>query len=222
MSGFIDLTGKRFGKLLVIKRADNYVKKNGKQEARFVCKCDCGNITTVRAMHLKNGSTKSCGCLRAESTSHQFKKHGLGMTRLYGIWCGMKQRCSNSKVAAYKDYGARGIVVCREWVNDFQAFYSWAVSNGYNDNLSIDRIDVNGNYNPLNCRWADSRIQCRNRRNNVFIEYNGQKKILADWSFLTGIDSETISNRLNAGWNIRDTLTLGAKIGNNQTLRKEG
>lgn len=155
MGKFIDLTGQRFGKLVVLERA----KGNSKQ-INWLCKCDCGRTTVVQGSNLKNGHIRSCGCLISESNT----KHGQWNTRLYRIYHAMKQRCYNPNSAPYPFYGGRGITVCSEWLNDFQAFYDWAMSNGYRDDLSIDRIDVDGNYEPGNCRWTIKTLQSFNRR----------------------------------------------------------
>lgn len=119
----------------------------------------------------------------------------------------MKSRCTNTTIKAYKDYGGRGIKVCDEWLNSFEAFYDWAMKNGYADHLSIDRIDVNGNYCPENCRWATRKTQQMNKTNNLLIDFNGEKHTLAEWSEITGINRATIKSRLNAGWTIEKALT---------------
>lgn len=129
-------------------------------------------------------------------------KHGMRGTRLYNIWCSMKQRCCNKKDKDYKRYGGRGIRVCDEWITDFKAFYEWSMANGYADNLTIDRIDVNGNYAPNNCRWVSVKVQNNNRRSCKLIEYNGEIHNLAQWSALLGINEITLGSRLNKGWSI--------------------
>ena len=159
-----DLTGKRFGRLIVIERAENYISPQGQARKRWLCKCDCGNDVIVPASALINGESKSCGCLQKEIAKNTFTQHGKWGSRLHRIWASMKTRCYNRKSRSYKWYGGRGITICDEWMNSFQAFYDWAMANGYRDDLSIDRIDVNGNYEPSNCRWITIIEQQKNKR----------------------------------------------------------
>lgn len=150
------MTGKRFGRLVVLSM-DRAEKKNGRF---WLCRCDCGNLTVVRETDLRRGNTKSCGCLRKE----RLQIHGDRYTRLYNIWKGMKKRCGYQKAVNYKNYGGRGIKVCSAWEKSFSAFREWALQNGYQDDLTIDRVDNNGNYEPGNCRWVTMKEQNHNKR----------------------------------------------------------
>lgn len=205
MGKLIDLTGKKFGRLRVVNRADDYISPKGYVAVNWLCKCDCGNTPIVRGCNLKSGLTKSCGCEKVDHPTQL--KHGGKGTRLYKIWKSMRTRCNNPNDKNYRYYGGRGISICREW-NDFKAFKDWAMTNGYGDNLTIDRINNNGNYCPENCRWADSTTQANNTRRNHFIEYNGERHTLSEWSRITGISYQKIKDRINkCGWDIKKALT---------------
>jgi len=185
-----NLINKRFGKLLVVSRQGS----NKKGNALWKCVCDCGNESIVVGYKLTGGHTKSCGCLKLEILATSSYKHGLSNSRIFKIWTGMIARC-NYHVDTYKNYSLRGIKVCNEW-KDFLTFYKWAMANGYKDNLTIDRIDNNGNYEPSNCRWADRYIQNNNTRKNVKVTAHGETKTVAEWSRKTGINVGTIYVRI--------------------------
>lgn len=170
-----DLTGKRFGNLVVLGRAPDQIYTNkGKTLKRVMwfCQCDCGSpVKIVRGQHLRKGKTVSCGCVGYEHAKQAKITHGQSGTRLYQVWLNMKNRCYNKNVRSYKDYGLRGICLCDEWRKDFDAFSKWAYENGYDPTAeygecTIDRIDVDGNYEPSNCRWVDLKTQANNRHNS--------------------------------------------------------
>lgn len=196
MGKFQDLTGKRFGRLVVTKYLGNY---------RWECKCDCGNITKVASGHLNASRIRSCGCLFLDT----IRKHGLTNSRLYNIREGMVNRCYNPSCHSYKDYGERGIGICEEWRNDFMSFYNWAMANGYKDNLTIERIDVNGNYEPSNCKWITNGEQSRNKRSTVYFTYNGETKIVSDWIKELGIPKTTFRRRIQQNRPIEEILYKG-------------
>ena len=165
-----DLSNMKFGRLTVVGLAGvkEYIDKNGRisRTVKWKCKCDCGNETTASSSMLKSGRTKSCGCLRSDFIANYNKKHGDSKTRLYRIWKGMIARCKYPSTRSYQWYGAKGVSVCKEW-EDYTTFKDWALTNGYDDSLSIDRIDPYGNYEPHNCKWATRTEQ----RNNIRQEH---------------------------------------------------
>lgn len=169
MARFEDLVGRRFGRLVVKERAENILHANGRRRVAWVCLCDCGNDCVVETYHLKSGSTKSCGCLRSEVTTARYTTHNGSKERLYKVWMDMKQRCYNPNYKQYHDYGGRGIRVCDEWKNDYLAFREFAMRNGYDPEAkfgetTIDRVDVNGDYSPQNCRFVNMKVQNQNKR----------------------------------------------------------
>lgn len=218
MSKIIDLTGQRFGRLTVIGFAEI---RN--QKSYWKCKCDCENIKIINSYSLKSGKTKSCGCLRKETTKKRGKrniKHNKTNTRLYRIWTGMKSRCYYNKNIEYKNYGGRGITICDEWLDNFMNFYNWAINNGYDDKLTIDRMNNNGDYEPQNCRWVNMKKQENNRHNNRIIKYKRKTYTLSELSDLLKIPSATLKWRLDNNWN-EDQLNLKVNFGNSK-IRKEG
>ena len=168
MSKLIDMSGKRFGSLEVIARVPN--DKHGC--AMWYCQCDCGGYKAVAGVSLRRGDTKSCGCILAANNSLQKRKHGESHSSLYRIWKGMNQRCYNSNHKWFARYGGRGIAVCDEWRNDYTAFRNWALSNGYTDNLTIERVDNDKGYSPENCSWENMTTQSRNRRTTKLADYS--------------------------------------------------
>jgi hypothetical protein len=194
MSKLIDLTGYKSGKLTAIRKAQN---RNG--DTYWVCLCECGKEIEVRADHLRNTKIRSCGCETGKMIAISKTRHGMRNTRLYGIWNSMIQRCENPDGQEAYLYHDRRISVCVEW-HRFEVFMEWALKNGYRDNLTIDRKNNNGNYDPENCRWADLITQANNKRNNRRIEFNGKIKTLAQWAREYGIDYRKLWLRLKRGW----------------------
>lgn len=200
----IDLSGKRFHRLTVL-------REDGRIHGRpaFVCRCDCGNVVRTNASELNASRVQSCGCLQREKASQCLSAmkttHGKSNSRLYAIWSSMKLRCLNRNCKEYRLYGGRGISICEEWLNDFYAFYTWAFQTGYEEDAprgqcTIDRIDVDGDYCPENCRWVTQIEQCNNRQKNRYVEVAGQCKTIAEWARVTGIPYRTIWDRLKSGW----------------------
>lgn len=204
MSKPLDLIGHRYGKLVAVRRVSG--GKRGK--SLWFCECDCGAKTIVVGTNLVRGLTRSCGCLNKAVTSERFAKHKLSAHRLYKIWTDMKKRCTNKSHKSFNDYGGRGIKVCDEWAHYFQRFYEWSICNGYEDTLSIDRIDVNGDYCPENCRWADRITQANNCRTNHYLTHNGETKTIAEWARALGMSDSVIRQRLSKlGWSVEKTLS---------------
>lgn len=197
MAKRVDITGMRFGRLTVI----DYHHTNADKYACWRCRCDCGKVVVVPGKSLRTGNTKSCGCLSIDAATERIVSfnttHGSTQTRLFRTWTNIKTRCENPNAINYKDYGGRGIKVCDEW-QKFEPFCDWALANGYADNLSIDRIDNNGNYEPLNCRWATDKEQANNRRSNRVIEFNGEKKNLKQWAETLGISGGALGRRFQS------------------------
>lgn len=208
---FHDLTGERFGRLTVVERVENYVSPNGKwKQTRWKCLCDCGNYKIIHATSLTRGLTRSCGCYNDEEMQKRKIKHNMTRSRLYMIWCNMKDRCYNKNADSYKDYGGRGIKICPEW-QEFIPFMEWEYKNGFDENLeatdcSIDRINTNGNYCPENCKWSNIYEQANNKRSNHILEYRSEKKTMAQWARELEIPYSTLSQRIRRGWSTQRAL----------------
>ena len=188
-----DLTGKRFGRLTVIGIDDR-----GDRKTYYNCQCDCGNVKSVRSDSLISGAIRSCGCMKKEQDLENLTanhSHRMSGTRIYGIWQGIKKRCYNPHEARYDRYGGRGIKMCDEWRESFQSFYDWATENGYEETLSIDRIDNNGDYCPENCRWSDTQEQARNRSSTIRITIGNATKTLTEWCEIFEVDSKMVFAR---------------------------
>ena len=197
----------RFDRLFVERRAIEH--ENGFQ-AKWECRCDCGNIKIVTGSKLRSGNTSSCGCLQKETLkkhAEKIAKHGMWNTRLYRIWRSMKSRCFNKNNSNYYKYGAKGITVCDEWKSSFEAFCCWSIENGYNDNLTIDRIDAFKGYHPDNCRWATLKQQANNKTNNRILTYKGESHTVSEWADILNINVSTIRNRLYKRWDTEKILS---------------
>ena len=208
-----DIIGKTFGKLHVLNleyKKQTYV--NGKKDGfkkYYACICACGCKTIVERSKLINGHTKSCGCLKKVSASKLNYVHGMEKTRLYHIWQGIKRRCLNPNDAGYKQlYGSKGITICEEWKNSPTAFINWALKNGYNDKLTIDRIDNSKGYSPDNCRWVTTKQQARNTTRNHLITYKGKTHCIAEWAEILGFSYGTLLQRIvKHKWTLKRAFT---------------
>lgn len=204
-----DLTGKRFGKVIALYPCGS---KKG-IGVIWKCQCDCGALCEISSKSLLSGDCRSCGCLYKEYSKHpKHITHDKSNTNIYHIWAGMKQRCLNPNCEGYKYYGGRGIKICTEWKTDFQKFYEWAINNGYQKGLSIERIDVNGNYCPENCTWIPLPDQGTNKRTVRKVEFKGEELTLKQWEIKTGIPSNTLYCRLyRYNWDVQRALTESVK-----------
>jgi hypothetical protein len=198
MRKIIDQAGRRYGKLLVLERAQDYVTPSGAREVKWRCQCDCGNILEVRSRSLGAGNTKSCGCMRDLGLAARSTTHGMRKTPEYKAWAGMKARCFRPSAGHYPDYGGRGITVAPEWLN-FETFFR-DMGPKPSPSHSLDRIDANGDYCAGNCRWATTAQQMRNKRNTVLVTYNGQRMPLIAAAELAGIKPATVHARRRNGW----------------------
>lgn len=214
MSNFIDLTGKRYGELVVVKRSEN----TSKGLATWECKCDCGKTTIVRGSSLRNSTVKSCGCRRFRIKPTL--QHGMSHTKLYYVWNNIKRRCYEKTNPAYKNYGGRGIKMCDSWKNSFESFGEWALNNGYSDSLTIERVDVNGNYCPENCTWIPRNKQQNNRTSCLFYTYNGETKNLMEWCNYFNMPYMTVYTRLFR-WNWDFERAISEPIHVEKSNRKE-
>lgn len=199
----INLTGLRFGSLTVRKRVGS-----ARGSVWWDCYCDCGKSIFASTGYLGNGNTRSCGCGQKKAaalTCLKRGKHFMKGTSLYNRWRSMLQRCYYKGHIGHKYYGGRGILVCEEW-RKFEIFMQWALSNGYKESLSLDRINVDGNYEPANCRWITMRDQTNNRRCNVFISLDGRRQTVSQWATELNIFPSTLLNRLRSGWSPEQCL----------------
>lgn len=204
-----DLIGKKFAHWYVI----SVSSKSTSKHQYYFCKCDCGVTKDVSKHNLLNGKSKSCGCCKGENVH---KTHGLSSERIYSIWKAMRLRCYNKNGISYKYYGEKGITVCEEWKNDFQAFYDWAIANGYKENLTIDRINNNGNYEPSNCRWVTRKEQMNNTSKNRVFCVDGKNFTVAELARKHNMPYYLLSERINfLHWDIEKAINTprGNKFG---------
>ena len=194
MSQAQDLVGMRFGRLTVKEN----VGRDDSGNTLWRCTCDCGGETVTRSYTLKSGKAQSCGCLRREKIVASVKRHGDSRSRLYQIWRSMRGRCNRKTHKHYYLYGGNGIRVCDEWNNDYVPFMEWAHANGYSDELTLDRIDPNGNYEPSNCRWITMHDQARNKSTNVIVSYHGKTGCLTDMCRELNVNKVTVRSRMRA------------------------
>lgn len=199
--------GETFGRLTVVGIPFYFERWNCRHQ-HVVCRCSCGTHAIVLSNYMRSGGVSSCGCLRVEMASNKKLRHGETGTRLWTIWATMKARCSWSGHIGFSHYGGRGIRVCEEWQR-YEAFRDWAMANGYRDDLTIDRVDNDGNYEPSNCRWASPSDQCNNRRYNRVLEAFGEKKNLIQWvrDARCVVSESTLAGRLHRGWEVERALT---------------
>lgn len=196
-----ELLGQRFGQLTVVAL---HPHRSASSRALWVCLCDCGNQRITDTSSLKRGSAKSCGCLTLRNLRERSITHGKTNTRAYHAWFSMRQRCYYRRNKEYHNYGERGIEVCSEWREEFEAFYM--DMGDPPDGMTLDRIDVEGNYNKETCRWATVKEQARNRRNNRLLTLDGEEHCVAEWAEIVGISSHTLLKRLDAGWSLDRVL----------------
>lgn len=213
-----NLVGQRFGRLLVIERADSL---NG--HTRWKCKCDCGNECVVHGTSLKTGSTTSCGCYKIENAKKLYSGVRQNDKRLYAVWNGIKQRCFNKNHRSFHNYGGRGIKMDAEWASNYETFYNWAVRSGYKEGMEIDRIDNNGDYCEENCRFVNRDIQANNKRNVKLYTIDGVTKTLPQWCNQYGKEYYHVRQRVvKLGWPILDALTIPKHKKHNKYQPKKG
>ena len=216
MKEFENLTGMKFNRWKVLALSQ---KTNKSKHRYWVCQCECekAEIREVNEYHLIKGNIKSCGCLAKEilsqRTGHRREDKHPHYKRIYSIYDGMRKRCYNKNKDNYKHYGGRGITICDEWLNDFMTFYNWAINNGYQDNLTIDRIDNDGNYEPWNCRWATNEEQVYNKSDTVYITIDDKTKTILEWSRISGLSYSVLWQRYNSlGLKTKEELFKPLKV----------
>lgn len=225
--GFVDMTGWVMAEhgvpnswLTVLELAEPYISpSDGHKRQQWLCRCKCGKEFVTLGHRIRKGIVLSCGCKPPEFSDEWYENvkksnstHGDSGTRLYKCWHGIRLRCNNPQDQHYPLYGGRGISVCKEWDESYEAFRDWALANGYADGLSIDRIDVDGNYKPSNCRWATNQEQQNNKRTNVYLTFNGKTQTIVQWAREVGINPVTLNARIRRyRWSVERALTEQVK-----------
>ena len=202
--------GQKYGRWTVLNRADDVITKDNRNIRHWLCRCECGTVRVVRESSLKSGKSSSCGCYHSEKMKSVAGginlTHGQSSSRLYRIWRHMLNRCYYDNDIRFSSYGGRGIEVCSQW-HSFEPFYEWANQNGYKDGLSIDRIDVNGNYEPGKCRWSGNIEQANNKRSCRYYTYQGETLTIAEWAKRYNMNYKKLWKRLERGWSIDKSLS---------------
>lgn len=199
----VEMAGKKIGRLKIIQETE---ERNKDGRVCWLCRCECGEEVVVAGKSIRNGNTTSCGCYHRERLKTDTRTHGLRHTRLYNIYAEMKRRCNDPNREAYPRYGGRGINICKEWMDEFKTFYDWAISNGYQEGLQIDRKDNDGNYDPGNCRWVTATENNNNRRDNVKITINGEDHSIAEWERIYGFKHGRLNAAIKRGADIKQYL----------------
>ena len=209
MGTAIDLTGMVFGKLEVLRRDINHIKTSPTDSSiHWICKCKCGNTLSVDSKHLRYGLTKSCGCYQSEVIGKLRRTHGATNSPEHSSWSAMRNRCNNPHCVSFPNYGGRGIKVCKEW-DSFSNFLSDMGKRP--KGTSIDRIDVDGNYCPANCKWSTKFEQAQNRRIDVYVSIGGITKTIAEWSRSYNVSPSTVYSRIRHGWSKYDAVVTPVK-----------
>lgn len=213
----VDLTGRVFGRLTVLKLDHKEPRpiRNGKKDGYFyfwLCKCECGNIIIIKKEYFFNNKTKSCGCYTKDNPPK--RTHGMSDTRIYEIWKNMKRRCYDKTNHRFLNYGGRGITICDEWRNDFVSFHKWAIDNGYTNELTIDRIKVDGNYEPSNCKWSTKLEQSYNTTRTHYLTYNGKTQCISQWAKELNLTCSAIQHRLQRNWTLDRIFTTPLRTAN--------
>lgn len=196
--------GNRYGRLLI---TEEVVRKPKDYKRMVIAVCDCGKIKQYRLHHFICGKIVSCKCFQTEQVINKCKKHLLTKHPIYKLRRDIIVRCENKNSKAYKNYGGRGILICKEWRDSFEIFYKWCIENGWQKGLQIDRINNNGNYEPNNCRFVTAKENCRNRRSDIMLTYKGDRKTMAQWCELFNLEIRTVWARIfNSNWTVSDAL----------------